>query len=129
MVGGTGGLTDSQASTLAEYQSRAVQAQVQNEKYSKFLTRHQRVVALLDWHKDSLKGLATASERKARRTQLRKRSELLTAMDKAAKPTVRPLTEKQEAEVAALIEKRDAPFELGSTAKAFVLKTWLQYEH
>lgn len=41
----------------------------------------------------------------------------------------KPLTEKMKATVAELIEKRDAPAELGETAKSLVRKMWLQEEY
>lgn len=41
----------------------------------------------------------------------------------------KPLTKNMENDLADLIAKRDAPFELGATAKSFIAETWLEREH
>lgn len=44
-------------------------------------------------------------------------------------PLQKPLTVKMEEDLAKLIEKRDAPFELSQTAKSYIISLWLRNEY
>ena len=55
-----------------------------------------------------------------------KRLKEIEKEQKALKVKTRPLTTNMEAKLAELIAKRDAPFEMGATAKSNVRKAWLR---
>lgn len=60
--------------------------------------------------------------------QLQQLEELQSRKEAASRGEAKPLTAKMEEDLAALIEKRDAPFELSQTAKTFVREEWLRRE-
>ena len=59
----------------------------------------------------------------------RQRERIKELATRAADPQAKPLTDKMQMELDELIAKRDAPFEFGATALAYIRECWLRNEY
>lgn len=128
---GSHGLTDAQASYLEELQSRHdrfVEQKQFFEDNEKRLLRAEMLLSELIENHDATEYIVS-KDKTARKRILTARKRKLAGIRKQLEPSERPLTDNMQTTLQELIDKRDAPFEFGATARSFIRALWLQLEY
>ena len=125
MIGGNGA-TAKQIAYLDRLQQRKDEFLAAKSAYESRMEKYDRIISKMKVERGMMLLMDDGEEKEVRLIRNEGRQKSLEKSRKGEKIQARPLTEKMETDLAELIEKRDAPFELGETAKRYVEKVWLR---